>query len=94
MPIDFSAIFDRVNHQGIFYMLCSVGIVGSVLSILTQILSNRFQHVMVDGCQSKLGNIVSGSSAAGKCFGPLLFLVFNPELFSILEKSLLVMPTT
>ena len=36
MKIDFSAAFYRVNHQGILYKLCSVGIGGSVLSILTQ----------------------------------------------------------
>ena len=41
MQIDFSAAFDGVNHQGILYRLCSVGIRGSVLSILTQFLSNR-----------------------------------------------------
>ena len=35
MQIDFSAAFDRVNHQGILYRLCPVGIGGSVLSILT-----------------------------------------------------------
>ena len=39
--INFSAAIDRVNHQGILYQLCSVGIGGSVLSILTQFLSNR-----------------------------------------------------
>ena len=60
VQIDFSAAFDRVNHQGILYKLCSVGIGGSMLSILTQFLSNRSQHVMVDGCRSKLVNIVSG----------------------------------
>ena len=31
VQIDFSAAFDTVNHQGILYMLCSVGIGGSVL---------------------------------------------------------------
>ena len=41
VQIDFSAAFDRVNHLGILYKLCSVGIGGSVLSILTQFLSNR-----------------------------------------------------
>ena len=41
MQIDFSAAFDRANHQGILYKLCSVGIGGSLLSILTQFLSNR-----------------------------------------------------
>ena len=41
VQIDFSAAFDRVNHQGILYRLCSVGILGSVLSILIQFLLNR-----------------------------------------------------
>ena len=34
VQIDFSAAFDRVNHQGILYKLSSVGIGGSVLSVL------------------------------------------------------------
>ena len=41
VQIDFSAAFDMVNHQGILYnRLCSVGFGGSVLSILTQFVSN------------------------------------------------------
>ena len=60
VQIDFSAAFDRVNHQGILYKLCSVGIRGSVLSILTPFLLNRSQHVMVDSFRSKLVNVVSG----------------------------------
>ena len=44
----------------ILYRLCSMGIGGSVLSILTQFLSNRSQHVTVDGCRSKLADVVSG----------------------------------
>ena len=59
VQIDFSAAFDRVNHQGILYRLCSVVIGGSLLSILTQFLSNRSQHVMVDGCRSKLVDVLS-----------------------------------
>ena len=60
VQIDFSEAFDRGNHQGILYKLCSVGIGGSVLYILTQFLSDRSQHVMVDGCRSKLVNVESG----------------------------------
>ena len=44
VQIDFSAAFDRVNHLSIIYKLCSdssVGIGGSVLSILTKFLSKR-----------------------------------------------------
>ena len=53
LQIDISAAFHGVNHQGILYRLCSVGIGGFVLSILTQFLSNRSQHVMADDCRSK-----------------------------------------
>ena len=56
VQIDFSAAVDRVNHQGILFKLCSVGVGGSVLSVLTQFLSNRSQYVVVEGCRSKLVN--------------------------------------
>ena len=52
-----------VQIDFIFYKLCSVGIGGSALSILTQFLPNRSWRVMVDGCWSKLVNGVR--SAAG-----------------------------
>ena len=60
VQIDFSAAFDRDNRQGILYRLCSVGIGGSLLSILTKFLPNRPQHVTVDGYRSKLVDVVSG----------------------------------
>ena len=60
VQIDFGAAFDRVNHQGILCKLCPVFIGGSVLSILTQFLSNRSQYIMMDGGRSKLVSIVSG----------------------------------
>ena len=71
VQIDFSAAFDRVNHQGILHKLCSVGIGGSVLSILTPFLSDRSQHVIVDGCRSKLVNVLSG--VLRSVLGPILF---------------------
>ena len=88
LQIDFSAAFDRVNHLGILYKLCSVGIGGSVLSILTKFLSNQSTQVMVDGCRSKLVNVVSGVPQ-GSVLGPLLFLLYTLELFSILENKLI-----
>ena len=52
-----------------------------MLSILTQFLSNRSQHFIADGCRSKLVDVVSGVMQ-GSDLGPLLFLLFNKELFS------------
>ena len=93
VQIDFSAAFDRVNHQEILYRLSSVGIGGSVLSVLMQFLSNRSQFVLVDGCRSKLVNIVSGVPQ-GSVLGPLLFLLYTSNLFPFGRISLLVMLTT
>ena len=88
VQIDFSAAFDWVNHLGILYKLWFVCIRGSVLSILKQFLSNRSHHVMVDSCRSKLVNVVSGVPQ-GSVLGPLLFLLYTSELFSILENKLI-----
>ena len=88
VQIDFSAAFDRVNHQGILYKLSSVGIGGSVLSVLTQFVSNRLLYVLVYGCRSKLVNVVSGVPQ-GSVLAPVLFLLYTSEPFTILENKLI-----
>ena len=66
-----------------------MGVGGSALSILTQFLSNRSQHVMVDGCRSRLVNVASGVPQ-GSVLGPLLFLLlYTSELFYIVENKLI-----
>ena len=42
---------------------------------------------MVDGCRSKLVNVVSGVPQ-GSVLGSLVFLLYTSELFSILENKL------
>ena len=59
-----------------------------MLSILTQFLSNRSQHVMVDGCLSKLADVASGV-LQGSVLGPLLFLLYTSALFPILKNKLI-----
>ena len=43
---------------------------------------------MADGCRSKLVNVVSGV-LQGSALGPLLYLLYTSELFSILENKLI-----
>ena len=59
-----------------------------MFSIMTQFLSNRSQHVMVDCCQSKLVDAVSGVPQSS-VLGLLLFILCTSELFSILENNLI-----
>ena len=69
VQIDFSAAYERVNHQGILYKLCSVGIRGSALFILT--VSIRQITALLGGWfWSKLVNVVSGV-IHGSIMGPL-----------------------
>ena len=64
-----------------------MGVGGSVLSVVTEFLSNRSQFVVVDGCRSKLVNVVSGVPQ-GNVLVPQLFLLCTAELFSIVENKL------
>ena len=67
------------------YKLCSVGIGDYVLSILPQFLSNRSKRLMV--C-CNLINVVS-EALRGSVLGPLLFLLYTSEHFTILEHKLI-----
>ena len=59
-----------------------------MLSIKTQFMSNGSQHGMVDGCRSKLVDVVSGMPQ-GSVLGSLLVLLYTSELFSIMENKLI-----
>ena len=60
-----------------------------MLSALTQFLSKRSQYDVVDGCRSKLVNVVS-RVPQGSVLGPQLFLLYTAELFSIVGKGLML----
>ena len=86
--LDFSAAFDRVNHEALIFKLQQFGVGGSILSILSQFLSGRTQKVVVDGQFSELKNVVSGVPQ-GSVLGPLLFIIYTHDMWSNLENDLL-----
>ena len=58
--LDFSAAFNWVNHEALVFNLRQLGVGGPFLTILTEILSNRLQKVVVDGKFNEFRNVVSG----------------------------------
>ena len=59
-----------------------------MLSILTQFLSDRSQHVMFFGFRSKLVNDASGVTQ-GNVLVLLLFILYSSKLSSIFENKLI-----
>ena len=89
--LDISKAFDKVLHKGLIYKLRQYGFSGNLLALLTVLLSNRKQRVVLNGRHSSWAYIKAGF-LQGSILGPLLFLVYindltenlhsNPKLFA------------
>ena len=66
----------------------SIGSALLVLEVLCCLYNILAQHIMVDGCRSKLVNVVSGAPK-GSVLGQLLSLLYTSVLFSILENKVI-----
>ena len=85
--LDFSAAFDRVNHKALVFELSKLGVGGPFISILTEILSNRLQRVVVDGQFNEYRIVISGVPQGG-VLGPLHFILYTHDMWFGLENML------
>ena len=84
--MDISKVFDRVWHDGLIYEVKCIGINDMFLKLITHILENRFQRVVLNGQTSSWEPVLAGVPL-GSVLGPLFFLIYINELSKNLSSN-------
>ena len=88
VSLDFSSAFDLENHQALLYKMRLVGIGGPLFNYFKDFLTDRNQHVSVDGKFSQFRTVVSGVPQ-GSVLGLLLFIQFTADMWNDLENKII-----
>ena len=84
--LDYAKAFDKVDHSLLIAKLNKYGINPKVIQWIDSFLSNRTQHVAVDGHMSFPALIISGVPQ-GTVLGPILFLIFINDITGCITSS-------
>jgi hypothetical protein len=87
--LDLSAAFDTIDHSILLNRLkYNVGVNGTALSWFASYLTNRKQRIHLNGSISE-EFVLKYGVPQGSCLGPLLFIIYASEMFSIIENHLM-----
>ena len=84
--IDFSRVFDSVVHNKLLVKLASYGVANDLLAFIKDFLTDRTQHVVVDGKISSISKVLSGVPQ-GSVRGPVLFILCTNHVVDSLRTS-------
>ena len=80
---DFKKAFGTVSHNRLMDLLSYYGIKNPVFSWIRDFLTDRKQHITVNGSKSKVFDVSSGVPQ-GSVLGPVIFVIY---INSMLAKS-------
>ena len=84
--LDLSAAFDTIDHSLLIDRLkYKLGVNGTVLAWFSSYLTNRKQRIHINGSISEIFALNYGVPQ-GSCLGPLLFIIYASEMFSVIES--------
>ena len=84
--LDISKDFDKVWHKGIIFKLKQNSISGKLLRVLSDLLKDRKQRVILNGQVSSWAG-VNGGVPQGSILGALLFLIYINTLADSLSSN-------
>jgi len=84
--LDLSAAFDSIDHSLLIDRLkYKLGVNGTALAWFSSYLTNRRQRIHLNGSVSEIFALNYGVPQ-GSCLGPLLFIIYASEMFSVIES--------
>jgi len=84
--LDYAKAFDKVDHKLLIKKLHRYQVHPKMVKWIEEFLSNRTQHVVVEGVMSYAASIISGVPQ-GTVLGPVLFLIFINDITDCITKS-------